>query len=161
MASYRHLAQFGVMVSDSSRGRVVSLAGRPVITYSLGHADVAKFRAGLARLEQLFRAAGAREVFLPLRPGVTPERATARDLKLMAFHPLGTARAHARPADGVLDGKLQVHGAHGVFVADGSAVPSALGVNPQLTIMALATRLADTLLGITDPVRPAARSSTR
>ncbi|HEY8762608.1 MAG TPA: GMC family oxidoreductase N-terminal domain-containing protein [Solirubrobacteraceae bacterium] len=163
MSAYRRLAQFGLMVSDSSRGRVLSLAGRPVITYSVGDADAAKFRAGLARLEQLFRAAGAREVFLPLRPGVTPERARAQDLKLMAFHPLGTARADARPAAGVLDGNLEVHGTRGVFVADGSAVPSALGVNPQLTIMALATRLADTLLdqSTRGPVRPAARSSTR
>jgi choline dehydrogenase-like flavoprotein len=40
-----------------------------------------------------------------------------------------------------------VHGARGVYVADGSAVPSSLGVNPQLTIMALATRLAFRLLG--------------
>jgi choline dehydrogenase-like flavoprotein len=163
MSGYRRLAQFGLMVSDSSRGRVLSMARRPVITYSVGDADVAKFRAGLARLRQLFEAAGAREVFLPLRPGVTPERATARDLKLMAFHPLGTARADARPAAGVLDGNLEVHGTRGVFVADGSAIPSALGVNPQLTIMALATRLADTLLDheARAPVRPAARSSRR
>jgi choline dehydrogenase-like flavoprotein len=35
----------------------------------------------------------------------------------------------------------------GVYVADGSAVPSSLGVNPQMTIMALATRLAFSLLG--------------
>jgi choline dehydrogenase-like flavoprotein len=40
-----------------------------------------------------------------------------------------------------------VHGVRGVYVADGSAVPSSLGVNPQLTIMALATRLAFGLLG--------------
>jgi choline dehydrogenase-like flavoprotein len=64
----------------------------------------------------------------------------------MAFHPLGTARMAADPARGVLDGDGRVHGAQGVYVCDGSAVPTALGVNPQLTIMALATRLADHLL---------------
>jgi choline dehydrogenase-like flavoprotein len=47
----------------------------------------------------------------------------------------------------VIDGDLAVHGVRGVHVADGSAVPSSLGVNPQLTIMALATRLAFGLLG--------------
>ena len=65
----------------------------------------------------------------------------------MAFHPLGTARADARPTRGVIDGDLAVHGVRDVYVADGSAVPSSLGVNPQLTIMALATRLAFGLLG--------------
>jgi choline dehydrogenase-like flavoprotein len=109
--------------------------------------DVARFRTGLQRMQELFRAAGAREVYLPLPQGVEPQRARARDLKLMAFHPLGTARADARPAHGVVDGDLQLHGVRGVHVADGSVVPSSLGVNPQLTIMALATRLAFGLLG--------------
>ncbi|TMM19562.1 MAG: FAD-binding protein [Actinobacteria bacterium] len=147
MANYRHLAQIGLMVSDASRGRVRALAGRPLIHYQLGAADVAKFRAGLARLRQLFAAAGAHDVYLPLPPGVAPERARARDLKLMAFHPLGTARAHARATRGVTDGRLAVHGVRGLYIADGSVVPSALGVNPQITIMALATRLAFQLLG--------------
>jgi choline dehydrogenase-like flavoprotein len=70
----------------------------------------------------------------------------AHNLTLMAFHPLGTARADARPAHGVVDGNLKLHDADGVYVADGSAVPSSLGVNPQITIMALATRLAYHLL---------------
>ncbi len=147
MASYRNLAQFGLMVSDSSRGSVRSLGGRAVIRYDLVEQDAARFRTGLQRMEELFRAAGAREVYLPLPRGVTPDRARARDLKLMAFHPLGTARADARPAHGVVDEHLQLHGVRGVHVADGSVVPSSLGVNPQLTIMALATRLAFGLLG--------------
>jgi len=147
MSAYRHLAQFGLMVSDSTRGRVLSFAGRPVIRYDLVPADVAKFRTGLARMRELFLAAGAREVYLPLPPGVEPEHARARDLRLMAFHPLGTARADARASHGVLDDELAVHNVRGVYVADGSALPSALGVNPQLTIMALATRLAFALLG--------------
>ena len=79
---------------------------------------------------------------LDLRPG---------DLKLMGFHPLGTARAHEDPARGVLDARLAVHGVRGVHVADGAAVPGPLGVNPQITIMALATRLAHHLLGTEVP----------
>jgi choline dehydrogenase-like flavoprotein len=147
MANYRHLAQFGLMVSDSSRGSVRSVAGRPLIRYDLNDEDVARFRLGLARIEELFLAAGAREVYLPLPRGVRPEEARARDLKPMAFHPLGTARADGRPTHGVVDGDLAVHGVRGLHVADGSVVPSSLGVNPQLTIMALATRLAFGLLG--------------
>jgi choline dehydrogenase-like flavoprotein len=157
MADYRRLAQFGLMVSDSSRGRVRAIAGRPLIRYDLCAQDLSKFRAGLARMEELFLAAGAREVYLPLAPGVRPERARPRDLKLMAFHPLGTARADARATHGVTDGELAVHGVAGVHVADGSVVPSALGVNPQLTIMALATRLAFQLLGRAVP--PVANAS--
>jgi choline dehydrogenase-like flavoprotein len=146
MTRYRQLAQFGLMVSDSSRGSVSTFAGRPLVRYDLSKEDVGRFRAGLERLEQLFLAAGAREVFLPLPPGRRPDRARAGDLKLIGFHPLGTARADARPGCGVVDGDLGLHGVEGLYVADGSAVPSSLGVNPQLTIMALATRLAFHLL---------------
>jgi len=151
MADYRRLAQFGLMVSDESRGRVHAVAGRPLVRYDLGARDLSKFRAGLAHMEELFIAAGAREVYLPLARGVRPERARVRDLKLMAFHPLGTARADACATHGVTDGDLALHVAAGVHVADGSVVPSALGVNPQLTIMALATRLAFHLLGSAVP----------
>ena len=151
MAAYPHLSQVGLMVCDQGRGEVRSLGRRPLIRYDLGRAELEKFRAGIARLDTLLRAAGAREVYLPLPPGTVLARARARDLKLMAFHPLGTARADARAAHGVVDGDLAVHGVPGLYVADGSVLPSAPGVNPQMTIMALATRLAFHLQGATCP----------
>jgi choline dehydrogenase-like flavoprotein len=159
MASYPRLAQLGLMVSDSSRGSVHALGKRPVIRYSLDAADLARVRMGLERIEQLLRAAGASEVYLPLPPGVAPRAARARDLRLMAFHPLGTARADARPTHGVVDGRLAVHGLRGLRIADGSVVPSSLGVNPQLTIMALATRLAFQLLEQPLPREPSIRAA--
>ena len=79
----------------------------------------------------------------------------AGELALMAFHPLGTARAGADPAASVVDGRGRVHGVGGVHVLDGAMVPSALGVNPQITIMALATRAAFALLGAPAPDEPA------
>ena len=36
MLAHRHVAPFGLMVSDSSRGRVASVLGRPVVRYDLG-----------------------------------------------------------------------------------------------------------------------------
>jgi choline dehydrogenase-like flavoprotein len=150
-------AMFGVMVSDSSRGRVFSLAGRPIIRYDLGEADAARFKRGLLALAELYWAAGAREVIVPVRGVPTLRDGDSRPLErhpvpaasltAMAFHPLGTARAGADPSRSVLDPNLAVRGVEGLHVADGSAVPSALGVNPQITIMALATRLAFSLLG--------------
>jgi choline dehydrogenase-like flavoprotein len=154
MRSYRHLAQVGLMVSDSSRGRVRMVGGsvgggrfgRPLITYDLDQHDLARFRTGIAHMRELLESAGAREVYLPLPDGVQPEHVRAKDLRLMAFHPLGTARADADPTRGVVDSNLQLHGIDGLHLADGSVVPSSLGVNPQITIMALATRLAYHLL---------------
>ncbi|HEX3910559.1 MAG TPA: GMC family oxidoreductase [Solirubrobacteraceae bacterium] len=159
MASYPRLAQLGLMVSDSSRGSVHTLGSRPLIRYRLDEADLARVRIGLERIEQLLRAAGAEEVYLPLTSGVRPAAARARDLRLMAFHPLGTARADAHASRGVTDGDLAVHGMRGLHIADGSVVPSSLGVNPQLTIMALATRLAFHLLGRAVPLPASVHSN--
>jgi choline dehydrogenase-like flavoprotein len=162
MLDARHLAQFGVMVSDTSRGRVRGLAdGRPLIRYDLHRDDARRFQRGLELLARIWFAAGAHEVVVPVAGvpalsggDITPllqADVRPRDLTLMAFHPLGTARASADPARSVVDEDLQVRGAPGLYVCDGSAVPSSLGVNPQITIMALATRLAGHLLAARVP----------
>ncbi len=140
MLRYRHVAQFGMMIRDETRGRVVlhravRATGRAIVRYDLLPADAARVRRGVQHLVELFEAAGAYEIFPP------------GEGKLMAFHPLGTARADARPEHGVVGPDLKVHGVEGLYVADGSVVCGAPGVNPQLTIMALATRLGRYLKG--------------
>src|SRR6202008_1401553 len=66
MLRYRNLSQFGVMVSDRSRGSVRERAGRPSIRYRLGPEDVAAFKRGVELLTELYWEAGARAVYQPV-----------------------------------------------------------------------------------------------
>jgi choline dehydrogenase-like flavoprotein len=161
MLAAERTSMFGVMVSDESRGRVHAFRGRPAVRYDLLDSDVGRFKRGIEALADIYWAAGARQVVVPIAGVPTlnggdsaplqRHRLAARDLYLMAFHPLGTARSGADPRRAVVDPDLRVHGLGGVHVADGSVVPSSLGVNPQITIMTLATRLAYHLLGAAPP----------
>ncbi|HYB23761.1 MAG TPA: GMC family oxidoreductase, partial [Solirubrobacteraceae bacterium] len=58
----------------------------------------------------------------------------------ITVHPLGGAPMADDPRQGVVDDGGKVHGYEGLYVLDGSIVPSALGVNPSKTIAALAER---------------------
>jgi choline dehydrogenase-like flavoprotein len=69
----------------------------------------------------------------------------AVDFEMMAFHPQGTARMGEDPRAAVTDSFGRVHGTPGLWVSDASLFPSSCKVNPQITIMALATRVAETV----------------
>jgi choline dehydrogenase-like flavoprotein len=153
---YDRIASFGFLVSDTSRGRVRLVGGRPVVTYRLNDHDVARLKRGLDILARVYFAAGARSVLPPVRgfDELRSEadlarfrRATVRasDFELSAYHPLGTCRMGVDPARSVVGPDHQLHDCPGLYVIDGSAVPSSLGVNPQVTIMTLATRAAERL----------------
>jgi cholesterol oxidase len=53
-------------------------------------------------------------------------------------HILGGCPIGDAPDNGVLDGKNRVFGYDNLYVIDGSMIPSNLGVNPSLTITAMA-----------------------
>jgi hypothetical protein len=151
--SFDHVASFGFLVEDTSRGSVHGLRGQPVIRYWLSERDVSHIKRGIDVLAQIFFAAGARRLHLPvagfnaLGPDDLPALRRARvrpwDLDISAYHPLGTARMGRDPQSSVVDPDHQVHGVPALYVVDGSTVPTALGVNPQVTIMAMATRAAE------------------
>jgi choline dehydrogenase-like flavoprotein len=60
-------------------------------------------------------------------------------------HQMGTCRMAAKAKDGVVDGSGRVHGVEGLYVADASVFPSASGVNPMVSVMALADWIATAL----------------
>src|SRR5437764_1451960 len=161
MLRYPGISQFGLMVSDLSRGSVRERAGMTQIRYHLNRDDVATFKQGIELLCELYWAAGAKVVYPPIERiaelhegDLQPVRdfdLHAGDMTLLAFHPLGTARADARPGHGVVDENLKVRGSEGLYLSDGSVVPSSIGVKPQITIMTLSTLLAFHLLGNAPP----------
>jgi choline dehydrogenase-like flavoprotein len=151
---FDRVASFGFLVEDAGRGSVRSIGGAPVINYWLTERDVAHIKRAIDVLAQVFFAAGARRVHVPVAGFEALEhpddlaklrRASLRawDFDLSAYHPLGTARMGSDPAHAVVDADHQVHDCAGLYVVDGAAVPSAIGVNPQITIMAMATRAAE------------------
>ena len=159
LEQWQHTGYFGFMIRDTSRGSVRRgpHPDVPLIRYDMNGVDFARFRKGLKLLAQMQLRAGAQYVHFPghtATPRIHNEKELdalfAQRLKptqfgITAYHPLGTARMAADPRDGVIDGKQRVFGTSGLYVIDGSAVPSSLGANPQVTIMALATRAAERL----------------
>jgi cholesterol oxidase len=75
---------------------------------------------------------------------------------LVTPHPLGGCGMGRSAADGVTDHLGRVFGADGLYVADGSLLPEALGINPSRTIASLAERIAEHLTGrrAVDTVHP-------
>ena len=159
MARYARLGSFGALISDESAGRVRAGRGRfPRVTYQLGAADAKRLARAIGLTAEIFFAAGAREVYSgahsrPVLRSLDEARALqgadlpAADFEMMAFHPQGTARMGEDPRQAVTDSVGRVHGTPGLWVGDASLFPSSCKVNPQITIMALATRLAERLAG--------------
>jgi choline dehydrogenase-like flavoprotein len=153
MLAFDHVASTGVHLSDRSSGRVgLTPNGTLRLTYRLHRDEARELVFGIARAAELLFAAGATEVYpqiggVPLiRPG---ELARLEDsppspgaLRLEAFHPMGTAPMAADPGHGVTDPDGAVHGAEHLYVADASLLPTSIGVNPMMTVIAMASRVA-------------------
>jgi choline dehydrogenase-like flavoprotein len=64
------------------------------------------------------------------------------ELRLEAFHPMGTMRMGSDPSSSVVSPSGQTHDVPGLYVADAGLFPTSLRVNPMVTIMAFARHVA-------------------
>ncbi|GIW72082.1 MAG: hypothetical protein KatS3mg102_1624 [Planctomycetota bacterium] len=154
MRQINHMVCAGILVEDTTTGTVRrGPFGRAAVRYRMSDYDLEQVLRGLALLAEVYFAAGAREVLLPIY-GLEPLRSPdeiprlfrhpvhRHDLEIAAFHPLGTCRMGVHPGSSVVDPFGQVHEVAGLWIADASVLPGPIGVNPMLTIMALALRTA-------------------
>ena len=139
-------ATLGAMIGDSPSGRVLG-SRWPLVQYRLTGEDGRRLVRAVGAMARVMLAAGAHEVELgggtaAVRRDAEIEPALAaldvRRLRLAAFHPTGTAAAGSDPARHPVDPEGRLRGVKGVRVADGSILPSCPGVNPQISIMAMA-----------------------
>ncbi|HWP65195.1 MAG TPA: GMC family oxidoreductase [Candidatus Limnocylindria bacterium] len=169
MARYNHMLTAATLVDDETEGHVrLGPDLQPFMWQTLNAADVERLHRGVALTAELLFAAGAREVLLPFSdlhairsPGEIRrihERPRDRGaIELMTVHIMGTARMARDAAHGATDASGAVFDTRGLVVADASAIPTSLGVNPQETIVALTLRNVDRWLEQRRRARPPLR----
>ncbi len=151
-------------------------SGRVRIDYELDNVGVETLRHATVRMARLARAGGAGEIvvaatpairFYPIRGSTGADAAafgrfedriermdfTPNRGSVFSAHQMGTVRMGASAREHPCDpnGRVRSRGRRGrivtgLYVADSSLFPTALGVNPMLTVMALARRVARTVL---------------
>ena len=157
LASTIALTRDGSDLQASSGSVLLDTRGRARIRYALSAPDAANVTASIEAAARLQLAAGAREAHtLHSTPVVVRTerdlaalrtRSTAANrLTLFSAHVNGTARIGTDPATSGVTPDGERHGVRGVYVFDGSMLPTGVGVNPQETIMALTSVLAERLL---------------
>jgi choline dehydrogenase-like flavoprotein len=168
MGSYRRATNFGTLVGSDPSG---SVRKRPDILF--GHAiewnqnpdEISRISRALATLVRIARAAGARRIVLPTHPALSIKLDSSIDQTLSAMdrllndkryfnfataHPQGGNMMASEPhGERVVDLDFRVRDCDNLFVCDASIFPRGIRVNPQWTIMALASLAAESIAAST------------
>jgi long-chain-alcohol oxidase len=156
MEALSNTTPLGVLLRDRDGGEVrVGRDGEPVVRYKLSEFDARHLRMGLEGAAQLLEAVGARRIFSshakwvayePSRSGSRAQFVADADaagygpgqVVLNSFHIMGSARMGGSPELSACDPTGQTWEVRNLYVLDGSSFPTASGVNPQISIQAIA-----------------------
>jgi long-chain-alcohol oxidase len=153
--SLPHAGVIGILLRDRGAGEVrVRRTGEPVARYRLSDFDVEHVRIGVDGAARVLEAAGARRVYSVHSKGVVYEPGRGSRERFLAqadgcgwgagqcafysFHQMGSARMGSSPQTSACRPDGETWDVRNLYVCDGSTVPSASGVNPMVTIEAIA-----------------------
>ncbi|MDH3657344.1 MAG: GMC family oxidoreductase [Nitrosopumilus sp.] len=159
MAEFNNYALAGIMTRDDSVGRILKTFGdNPKVEYELTNDTINDMARGMAILARMWFEIGA-DYVIGSHSDVTEIRSAheipklekaIRDnpdgLRVGSAHPQGGNKMGDDPEKAVVDSNCKVFGFKNLYCSDASVFPTSLGVNPQLTVMALGTLTADKII---------------
>jgi long-chain-alcohol oxidase len=152
-------------LSSAANRVTVNADGQPVLTYNLTASDGVGVIEGMDRMLKMMRGAGANVVF-PMSEtmywfdtkgkteeefgdylkSVKAKKIVKNQMGIFSAHQMGTCRMAISSSDGVVQPTGETFEKRNVFVADGSVLPTSLGINPMITIEAFAVMIADSII---------------
>lgn len=172
MRALPHTAPMGVLLRDRDGGEVrVGRDGNPVVKYALSEFDMSHLRSGVEGAAKILAAAGAQRIFTSQSKWVSYDPAAggsverfmaaadaagygAGQISLGSFHIMSSARMGGSAATSACNPHGETWDVRDLVVCDGSAFPSASGVNPMISIESIAhmnARALAALLGAREP----------
>ncbi|EYU29124.1 hypothetical protein ABFS82_05G119000 [Erythranthe guttata] len=164
MVKYSRTAHVFALARDKGRGTIASPSD---ISYKLDDLDRENLREGIERVLRILAAAGAEEIGTHHRDGGVlkvkgasreefegfVERESMRPLRnlstpIASAHQMGSCRMGVDSGGSGVDPRGETWEVEGLFVADSSVFPTALGVNPMVTVQAIAYCTAQSVLEI-------------
>jgi choline dehydrogenase-like flavoprotein len=160
MGNLNHMANIIILTRDFYGGRVaVDRDGQPLVHYQLNPYDARHLMRGTLESMRVHLAAGAHEICSPHNNALVYRPADGGDFEaflkqveargfqpnaymLFSAHQMSSCRIGGNSATGAIDPSGETYEVKNLFVADGSALPTASGVNPMVTIMGTAHYLA-------------------
>ena len=133
MKKYRHMASLELAMRDDATGEIsLHSSGKIIIKKHFSEADKNRLKVGVKLMREMYQDLNAREIVVN-RHG-------------FGLHLMGGASLGVSAENSVVDPEFRLHGDRRVTIADSSVFPSAPGINPSLTIMALSEMACDNLL---------------
>lgn len=157
MSRYNQMLMAGALLEDTSSGRVRrGMGGSAFVTYQLTKRDHERALRATRLVGEMLFEVGADQLLLPFSNGlvancmdelrrVIAAQTQIETLEAVSVHLMGTARLGRSREESVVDHNGQLWELPGCYVADASLFPGPIGVNPQITVMALALRVAERL----------------
>lgn len=158
MEDAKYYSGLVTLIHDHNVGRIGWDGDNKRVDYQLADVDFDSMLRAIKAAAQVHFAAGAEEVFVPsTKPlrirsveeidQVLSELSNAPQvLRMVSYHPQGTCRMGSDPDRSVVAEHGESHDISGLYVADASLLPTSIIVNPQVTVYALASRIADQLI---------------